>query len=119
MRSSSEIDKVIQKLRLKILQKYNLAVTAGYGPRLLHSTGQLHKGDAGHGLFIQFTAKAGKDLPIPEIIGESKSSLSFKTLIDSQALGDRQALLNSGRKVISVQFSDSFISNLKKIIEEL
>ncbi len=119
MQSSPEVDKVIQKLRLKILQKYNLATTAGYGPRFLHSTGQLHKGDAGHGLFIQFTAKTGKDLPIPDKIGESKSSLSFKTLIDSQALGDRRALLDSGRKVISLQFNDNCINNLKKVTEEL
>ena len=46
----------LQDLRLQLLAHTGLATTLGFGPRFLHSTGQLHKGDAGHGLFIQLTA---------------------------------------------------------------
>ena len=46
------------KLRTRLRDRFKLATTVGYGPRFLHSTGQLHKGDAGHGLFIQFTDDA-------------------------------------------------------------
>ena len=62
------------------------AVTLGYGPRFLHSTGQLHKGGPPTGVFLQLTADHPADLPIP---GRQQS---FGTLIDAQALGDFQAL---------------------------
>jgi len=77
-----------------------LATTVGYGPRFLHSTGQLHKGDAGHGLFIQFTADNPRDAPIPDEAGSLASTMTFGVLKAAQAMGDRQALLNAGRRVI-------------------
>jgi hypothetical protein len=77
-----------------------MAVTTGYGPRFLHSTGQLHKGDAGRGLFIQFTSDNAQDVPIPDEAGASESSINFGALEMSAALGDNQALLDAGRKVI-------------------
>ncbi len=52
----------LQLLRLKILQKYKVATTLGYGPRFLHSTGQLHKGDSGNGFFIQFISDIQNDV---------------------------------------------------------
>jgi hypothetical protein len=72
----------------------------GYGPRFLHSTGQLHKGDAGRGLFVQFTADDAHDVPIPDEAGAPGSSITFGVLKAAQAAGDRQALLNAGRRVI-------------------
>jgi len=87
-------------LRLKLRRRYRLATTLGYGPRFLHSTGQLHKGDSGQGLFIQFTASHPTDVPIPAEAGAPDSAITFGTLQLSQALGDSQALLDKGRRVI-------------------
>ena len=97
-----ETDAALDRLRRRILQRCGVATTCGYGPRFLHSTGQLHKGDAGAGSFIQLTADVGRDLPIPDRAGAGASSLSFGALIEAQALGDRQALLDAGRRVLRV-----------------
>ena len=86
-------------------KKYKTAVTVGYGPRFLHSTGQLHKGDAGKGLFVQIISRIDKDAPIPDHAGADKSSMSFGTLITAQAFGDRQALLANKRHVITFQIN--------------
>lgn len=96
------IDQILQQLQKKIQKTYRIATTIGYGPRFLHSTGQLHKGDGGQGLFFQITADSAEDVPIPEQAGEEKSSLSFGVLVFAQALGDRQALMDAGRTVIRV-----------------
>ncbi len=93
-------DKALQQLRTKIQKTYRVATTIGYGPRFLHSTGQLHKGDGGQGLFIQITAENPKDVSIPDEAGNTKSSISFGVLALAQALGDRQALLDAERTVI-------------------
>ena len=77
----------------------------GYGPRFLHSTGQLHKGDAGKGLFVQILSPLGNDVPIPDHAGSGESSISFGTLITAQAFGDRRALLEKNRRVITLQLS--------------
>jgi glucose-6-phosphate isomerase len=105
----------LQLLRLKILQKYKVATTFGYGPRFLHSTGQLHKGDSGNGLFIQIIADAAEDTPIPEEAGEESSSISFATLLNAQALGDRQALIDNGRQVLSFYLGKYIAGNLTKL----
>jgi glucose-6-phosphate isomerase len=99
-----EIDLALANLRLRIRDRYRLATTAGYGPRYLHSTGQLHKGDGGAGLFIQITATDPEDAPIPDEPGQSSSSITFGALKAAQAMGDRQALINSGRRVIRLHF---------------
>jgi glucose-6-phosphate isomerase len=95
----------LQKIRTLIQKKYKTAVTLGYGPRFLHSTGQLHKGDAGKGLFIQIISRMAKDAPIPDHAGAEKSNMSFGTLITAQAFGDRQALLENKRQVITFQLN--------------
>ena len=109
----------LQLLRLKILQKYYIATTLGYGPRFLHSTGQLHKGDGGNGFFIQLISDTQTDTAIPDTAGEEKSSITFGTLIKAQALGDRQALIDNERKVIQFNFNGDIvkgISNLTNLI---
>lgn len=95
-------DAALARLRRRILDRCGGAVTCGYGPRFLHSTGQLHKGDAGAGSFIQLTADPAGDLPIPDRAGQAAGSLSFGVLIEAQALGDRQALLDAGRRVLRI-----------------
>jgi transaldolase/glucose-6-phosphate isomerase len=112
-----ETDAALQHLRTAIQQRYGLAVTVGFGPRFLHSTGQLHKGDAGHGLFIQITEQIESDLPIPDQPGSSAASMDFGILIRAQALGDRQALLNANRKVIRFHFERNTADELKKLTE--
>jgi transaldolase/glucose-6-phosphate isomerase len=72
------------------------ATTVGYGPRFLHSTGQLHKGGANNGVFLQLVADAPNDLPVP---GEA---YSFATLRSAQALGDLQVLRRRGRRALRV-----------------
>ena len=106
----------LQLLRLKILQEYKLATTLGYGPRFLHSTGQLHKGDSGNGYFIQFISDTQNDIPIPDEAGNNSSSVSFGILIKAQALGDRQALLSNNRKVISIDLGKDVPGSLSKLI---
>src|SRR5690606_10695682 len=95
-----ENDAALVSLRNYLRQKAGVPVTVGYGPRFLHSTGQLHKGDAGDGLFIQLTTEAVPDVPIPDEPGEPASSLTFGILKMAQALGDAEALKEAGRPVI-------------------
>ena len=109
---NDEITKVLQELRTSIQKKYKVATTLGFGPRFLHSTGQLHKGDAGNGYFIQFTSNINEDLPIPENPGEEKTSITFGILIKAQALGDRQALIDNKRKVITIDLGSEVMSSL-------
>ncbi len=96
----------LQALRLKLRDRLRLATTLGYGPRFLHSTGQLHKGDAGNGLFIQLTADSATDVPIPDEAGRPEASLRFGVLKLAQALGDYQALRDAGRRVIRLHLQD-------------
>ncbi len=112
-----ETDAALQNLRTKIQTNLRVATTVGYGPRFLHSTGQLHKGDAGNGLFIQFTADPMQDAPIPDEAGAAKSSMTFGVLKLAQALGDRQALLDAKRRVIRFHFAKDAVGELQKIAE--
>ena len=95
----------LHEFRTILQQKYKTAVTIGFGPRFLHSTGQLHKGDAGRGLFIQVLSPVDEDAPIPEQAGSGRSAITFGALITAQAFGDRQALLEKNRRVITLQLT--------------
>ena len=101
------VDLALAELRSRLRLHTRLATTVGYGPRFLHSTGQLHKGDAGRGLFLQITADSSQDAPIPDEAGSPSSAVSFGTLIAAQALGDRQALLNARRRVLRIHITGS------------
>jgi transaldolase/glucose-6-phosphate isomerase len=98
--------KRLQRIRRKLLQKTGCATTLGFGPRFLHSTGQLHKGGPDSGVFIQITADPTSDLQIPG------QGLSFGTLERAQALGDLEALLARGRRVIRIHLK---LADLDKI----
>ena len=97
---SHETEKVLLEIRRKIRDRYKLATTLGYGPSYLHSTGQLHKGDAGHGLFIQITAGNSEDIAIPDDSGSPASSITFSLLKQAEALGDNEALVEAGRRIV-------------------
>ena len=112
-----ETDAALLVLRIRLRDRLRLATTAGYGPRFLHSTGQLHKGDAGNGLFIQFTADTPDDAPIPDKAGSEATSITFGVLKKAQALGDRQALLDAGRKVIRFDLGKDVVGGLQRLTE--
>jgi glucose-6-phosphate isomerase len=99
---TTDLTEALQRFQTTIQERLGVAVTLGYGPRFLHSTGQLHKGDRGNGHFIQLVSETMPDLAIPDIAGCSDSSLSFGALITAQAFGDRQALVNLNRPVLTL-----------------
>ncbi len=109
-------EKVLHELRIKLQKKYHVATTVGFGPRFLHSTGQLHKGDAGNGLFVQIVSPSTIDVDIPDEPGKDESSITFGVLIEAQALGDRQALLDNQRKIIRFDISENIAEDLHKLI---
>jgi len=116
LQPTNEVDSLLQELREDIFSRYKVATTLGYGPRYLHSTGQLHKGDSGNGLFIQLIADDKVDSNIPDVAGKPGSSMSFSTLKMAQALGDGQALRDQGRRFIRLNLGDDIESGIKSII---
>ncbi|MFQ5996253.1 MAG: glucose-6-phosphate isomerase [Dehalococcoidales bacterium] len=113
MRQTPETEAVLADFRQKVTQKYHIVTTAGYGPRLLHSTGQLHKGGPNTGLFLQLITEHEKDLPIP---GEP---YTFAVLADAQALGDLQALQSLGRRVVRIHLGLGDGAAIRKLTSEL
>jgi glucose-6-phosphate isomerase/transaldolase/glucose-6-phosphate isomerase len=104
---------------LALRDRTRLATTQGFGPRYLHSTGQLHKGDAGKGLFLQLTAPNPLDLDIPDEPTADASSLTFGALKAAQAQGDRLALVEAGRTVIRVDLGEDPAAGLERLREAL
>ncbi len=96
LEQTPEVDAALARLRSAIASKHSVPTTLGYGPRYLHSTGQLHKGGANNVAALMVTAPHVQDIDIP---GES---FSFGVLADAQASSDLAALRSVGRKVGSV-----------------
>ena len=103
----------VNRLRQRVMAKYRIATTMGYGPRFLHSTGQLHKGGPASGIFLQLTQDHRSDVPIPGW------DLSFGVLADAQALGDLQALDDLGRRTVSAHLGDDAAGGIKRIVDAL
>ena len=99
----------LQGIRLRVRDKKKVATTLGYGPRFLHSTGQLHKGGPNSGFFIQVTSDDAQDLPIP---GEP---YTFGVLKAAQALGDFVCLGKRNRRAIRVHLGADVNAGLKKL----
>ena len=108
-----EVEATLTRVRRRIRDRTRLATTSGFGPRFLHSTGQLHKGDAGHGRFVQITCRDPADLPIPDAPGETASTTTFGMLKAAQASGDRQALIESGRAVLRLHLAGGLTEGLR------
>ena len=107
---SAEVEEMFAAFRAKLLEKYKVPVTLGYGPRFLHSTGQLHKGGKNNGIFLMLTQEPKSDIAIP---GEG---IAFSTLKRAQATGDMQALLEHGRRVVHVHIKGQIsVEILEKI----
>ena len=105
-----QIDALFQRLRTQLRDATGCAVTVGYGPRFLHSTGQLHKGGPNTGVFFQIVAKDETDFAIP---GES---YTFSILKQAQAFGDLRALLNRGRRALSVELSNEGLAAFEQLV---
>jgi transaldolase/glucose-6-phosphate isomerase len=96
-----ENDRRIANLVRKLRRRSGLAVTHGYGPRYLHSTGQLHKGGPNTGLFLQVVDDFGDELAIPN------QPFGFRRLISAQAAGDYASLKERGRRVARIHIEES------------
>ena len=105
-----EIDRKFQELRTQLRDATKCPVTIGYGPRFLHSTGQLHKGGPDTGVFFQIVAPDQTDFPIP---GED---YTFSILKQAQALGDFRALLKRGRRVVSIEISNDNLARFERTV---
>ncbi|HOI75078.1 MAG TPA: hypothetical protein PLO63_13115 [Syntrophales bacterium] len=114
-----EIRSALEDLRRAAQGLSGRPATAGFGPRYLHSTGQLHKGDAGQGRFIQITADDREDLPIPGTMDSDESTLTFGTLKAAQAAGDREALARAGRRVFHLHLGHNPAERLHDLTKHL
>jgi transaldolase / glucose-6-phosphate isomerase len=108
-----ETEAALQRIRTSLRDATGCATTAGYGPRFLHSTGQLHKGGPNSGVFIQLTATDKVDLEVPS------APYTFGILKQAQALGDFQSLLAHGRRAIQVDLGADPVAGMARLHELL
>ena len=93
-------EQFVADLRRRVMQRHKVATTFGYGPRYLHSTGQLHKGGPPTGLFLQVVMSHHDEIEIPD------SSYTFGKLVNAQAEGDFRALKSMGRQIVRVRLEE-------------
>jgi len=110
IQETDSYDELLQALRTRLRDRSRVATTTGYGPRFLHSTGQLHKGGPDSGVFMQLTCDAKVDLPIP---GEP---YTFGILRQAQALGDFSALAEHSRRAIRIHLGRDVEAGLQKLL---
>jgi transaldolase / glucose-6-phosphate isomerase len=101
----------LDALRTAFLERRNVATTFGYGPRFLHSTGQLHKGGPNTGLFLQLVDTPRQDVPVPG------TDYTFGQLIRAQALGDYQAMHQKRRRILRVDLGADVAAGLRRLRE--
>jgi transaldolase/glucose-6-phosphate isomerase len=110
---SAPIRNALQGLRSALRDSLGLATTLGFGPRFLHSTGQLHKGGPSNGVFIQLIDDPGQDVPVPE------TDFTFGRLISAQAMGDYRALTEWNPRVIRIFLGDDVLRGLELLMAAL
>ena len=99
------------ELRTAVGTHAGVATTAGYGPRFLHSTGQLHKGGANNGLFLQIVDDTtANDVAVPE------TDYTFGQLIAAQSAGDAGALVQRGRRLLRVDLGADAGAGLERLV---
>ena len=106
-----EHEEIIQAIRTHLRDALRVATTTGYGPRFLHSTGQLHKGGPPSGVFIQVTADNVVDVPLPN------EPFTFGVLKQAQALGDFQSLSSRHRRAIRLHLGTDVAAGLATLLE--
>jgi transaldolase/glucose-6-phosphate isomerase len=99
----------LENIRFVLRDHLRLATTVGYGPRFLHSTGQLHKGGPNTGLFLQLVDDASGDLAVPE------SAYSFGALVRAQATCDADALRRRGRRLLRLSLGADPAAGLRNL----
>ncbi|MDX6553909.1 MAG: transaldolase / glucose-6-phosphate isomerase [Miltoncostaeaceae bacterium] len=104
---SPAADRALAGMRTAIRGRAGVATTVGYGPRFLHSTGQLHKGGPPSGSFVQLLSEDPVDLPVPG------KPYTFGQLKRAQALGDADALVERGRRVLRVGLGPDAVAGLR------
>ncbi|MBI3933146.1 MAG: hypothetical protein HY316_00545 [Acidobacteria bacterium] len=104
-------EKAFERLRRCLRDALGIATSLGYGPRYLHSTGQLHKGGPANGLFLQITAKDAGELPIPAV------PYGFSLLKQAQARGDQEALESRKRRILRVHLETTPEAGLRRIVQ--
>ena len=109
LEETPEFDQTMHDIRVYLRDTTHCATTVGFGPRFLHSTGQLHKGGPNSGVFFQLGAKDDVDFPVP---GEV---YSFSILKEAQALGDFRALKARCRRVVRIDLGDAILSDLQRL----
>ena len=113
LRETPAANEALSKLRESITVRHGIATTVGYGPRFLHSTGQLHKGGADSGMFLQIVASNADDLPIPG------RPYGFGLLAEAQALGDLRALAALGRRAARIRLGGDDAAALQALVDEV
>ena len=108
---TAEAGRALQEIRVALRDRLRVATTVGWGPRYLHSTGQLHKGGPTSGLFIQITGDDREDLAIPG------AGYGFSTLKSAQALGDLQSLRDGARRVIRLHLTGKQSPALQQLLQ--
>ena len=108
---SDELTEIFETIKNNLFKATHQAAVFGYGPRYLHSTGQLFKGDAGKGIFMIFSSDAKEDVNIPN------QPYTFKDLVQAQALADFKALEEKGRRVIKIHLPADNITALKGLLK--
>jgi transaldolase/glucose-6-phosphate isomerase len=102
---------LLARMRARLFERLGVATTLGLGPRYLHSTGQLHKGGPNRGVFLVLTFETKDDRPIP------RAPYSFGVLLDAQAAGDVEALVESNRRVVRVHLEDPRVPALAALLD--
>jgi hypothetical protein len=103
----------LQAFRVAIRDLYQVATTLGYGPRFLHSTGQLHKGGPNTGVFIQLTCTDKVDVDIPD------QPFSFSTLKHAQSIGDLESLQTHGRRVVHLDCGSDVVTAVESLTDAI
>jgi transaldolase/glucose-6-phosphate isomerase len=106
---TEENQTALQELRVAIRDRRNVATTLGFGPRYLHSTGQLHKGGPNSGVFLEITADDPVDVPIPG------QKYTFSVLKQAQAAGDLESLRTHQRRAVNVHISGDVPAALREL----
>ncbi|HEX6121625.1 MAG TPA: hypothetical protein VFY89_00620, partial [Ktedonobacterales bacterium] len=109
LQRTPETHDALERIRLRLRDTRRVATTLGYGPRFQHSTGQLHKGGANAGVFIQFVANDHEDVEIPD------APYTFGVLKAAQALGDLDSLEAHHRRVIRVDLGNDIAAGLAEL----
>jgi glucose-6-phosphate isomerase len=110
---SDEFEAAVAELRAAVRDAKRAATTFGYGPRFLHSTGQLHKGGPPTGVFLQLIHDGNEDAEVPE------AGYSFTTLKNAQAIGDLETLRGHGLPAERVRLEGDRVASLRALTEKV